>query len=241
MTGLIRHIIKLSGCFGIIILITFAIFVADGIAAVIPDRTTLNTLLSGGGTTDDFESYNVADGSSSVDTSVGSLGSTTLVNGQGPGLVHSGATYVFTGSFIQWNGNNYFGLNTKTILCGPSQILEIDYTSPVIAMGIDLEAFSGFPDSVTAKVYGPGGLIFTSSPISVNGPSPVFFGYQDPGGIVKVIFTGSAYSFSVIIDNHTYGGSPPASVPTMTEWGMIMFMVLAGLGAIYYLRRERRA
>jgi hypothetical protein len=29
------------------------------------------------------------------------------------------------------------------------------------------------------------------------------------------------------------------SIPTMTEWGMIIFMVLAGLGAIYYLRRKR--
>ena len=33
----------------------------------------------------------------------------------------------------------------------------------------------------------------------------------------------------------------PASVPTMNEWGMIIFIVLAGLGAIYYLRRYRRA
>jgi hypothetical protein len=27
----------------------------------------------------------------------------------------------------------------------------------------------------------------------------------------------------------------------MNEWGMIIFMVLAGLGAIYYIRRQRRA
>jgi hypothetical protein len=31
----------------------------------------------------------------------------------------------------------------------------------------------------------------------------------------------------------------PAVVPTMTEWGMIIFMVFAGLGAIYYLRKQR--
>jgi hypothetical protein len=29
------------------------------------------------------------------------------------------------------------------------------------------------------------------------------------------------------------------SVPTMTEWGMIIFMVLAGLGAVYFMRRHR--
>jgi hypothetical protein len=31
------------------------------------------------------------------------------------------------------------------------------------------------------------------------------------------------------------------SVPTMTEWGMIVFMLLAGLGSVYYLRRQKRA
>jgi hypothetical protein len=31
------------------------------------------------------------------------------------------------------------------------------------------------------------------------------------------------------------------SIPTMNEWGMIIFMVLAGLGAAYYLRRQKRA
>jgi len=29
------------------------------------------------------------------------------------------------------------------------------------------------------------------------------------------------------------------TVPTLNEWGMIIFMVLAGLGAVYYLRRRR--
>ena len=31
------------------------------------------------------------------------------------------------------------------------------------------------------------------------------------------------------------------AVPTMTEWGMIIFMLFAGLGAFYYLRRQPRA
>ena len=31
------------------------------------------------------------------------------------------------------------------------------------------------------------------------------------------------------------------SVPTMTQWGMIIFMALAGIGAVYYLRRQKRA
>ncbi len=35
---------------------------------------------------------------------------------------------------------------------------------------------------------------------------------------------------------------PPsaASVPAMTGWGMIFFMLLAGLGSAYYLKRQNR-
>jgi hypothetical protein len=31
------------------------------------------------------------------------------------------------------------------------------------------------------------------------------------------------------------------AVPTITEWGMIILIILAGLGAVYYMRRQRRA
>jgi hypothetical protein len=34
---------------------------------------------------------------------------------------------------------------------------------------------------------------------------------------------------------------PSVAIPTMTEWGMIVFAVLAGFGAVCYLRRQRRA
>jgi len=31
------------------------------------------------------------------------------------------------------------------------------------------------------------------------------------------------------------------AVPTMTEWGVIIFIIFAGLGAVYFMRRQRRA
>jgi hypothetical protein len=37
------------------------------------------------------------------------------------------------------------------------------------------------------------------------------------------------------------GGPGQTEIPTMTEWGMIVFMVFAGLGSVYYMRRQRRA
>ncbi len=48
--------------------------------------------------------------------------------------------------------------------------------------------------------------------------------------------TVSTFSVQGLVD-----GVPPLQVPTMTEWGMIIFMVLAGFGSIYFMRRKRRA
>ncbi|MEJ2695555.1 MAG: hypothetical protein P8013_02805 [Candidatus Sulfobium sp.] len=35
--------------------------------------------------------------------------------------------------------------------------------------------------------------------------------------------------------------APPTPVPTMTEWGLVIFMLIAACGAIYYLRKRKQA
>jgi hypothetical protein len=32
----------------------------------------------------------------------------------------------------------------------------------------------------------------------------------------------------------------PGEIPTMTQWGIMIFVVFAGLGGIYYMRRQIR-
>jgi len=51
-------------------------------------------------------------------------------------------------------------------------------------------------------------------------------------------------SYAVWYENVTCAENPCSrqqSIPTMTEWGMIIFILLAGLGAIYFMRRLRKA
>jgi hypothetical protein len=62
-----------------------------------------------------------------------------------------------------------------------------------------------------------------SAGVQTNTTSAITSNESDPGG------TASA-TINVILP-----------VPTMNEWGMIIFVVLAGLGSVYYLRRRRRA
>jgi predicted outer membrane repeat protein len=42
-------------------------------------------------------------------------------------------------------------------------------------------------------------------------------------------------------DIGAYEYAPPAPVPAMDGWGIIVFIILAGLGSVYYLRRRGRA
>jgi hypothetical protein len=64
---------------------------------------------------------------------------------------------------------------------------------------------------------------WTSPAVNTNGGVLVFQdGSQIPG------------TFQAIL------GQSPTSIPTMTGWGMIIFMVLAGLGAVYFVRRQKR-
>jgi hypothetical protein len=76
-------------------------------------------------------------------------------------------------------------------------------------------------------------------------PSDPAYGPEDITSAFAFDLNPSATSATV---NLSLGGSPSgqppggepveAVVPTMTEWGMMIFMVLAGLGSIYYIRRK---
>jgi len=41
-------------------------------------------------------------------------------------------------------------------------------------------------------------------------------------------------------EDTTVNAPPPLAIPTLNEWGMIIFMILAGVGSVYYLRRQGR-
>ncbi len=73
-----------------------------------------------------------------------------------------------------------------------------------------------------------------------------FFGVTAPELIQSIHFGLSGGGTTTLggfsIDNLTIGNqrSVYQSIPTMNEWGMILFMVLTGVGSVYYLRRHNR-
>ena len=70
----------------------------------------------------------------------------------------------------------------------------------------------------------------------------------DVGGGGKTIYevnpdTGAVINTLPVVPNWSLAADENGSavVPTMNEWGMILFTALAGLGSVFYLRRKRTA
>jgi hypothetical protein len=194
-------------------------------AGIIPDRATLDALLGGNQILEDFESFDVAYGGA-VNLDVFSLDWQTIANGQGPGLVEAGATYLDPSQVhLQWNGDQYYGLNSKTLLAnGTAGAIEILYDSPMDAMGVDLRAYEGFGYDGYFDVYDADGSLVGSTPFTLKdgGAENVFLGWQEAGGISRVVLHSSTYAWSPLIDNHGYGLIPaPGALAALGLFGLV--------------------
>jgi hypothetical protein len=66
-------------------------------------------------------------------------------------------------------------------------------------------------------------------------------GAEISGNTIILHFVDGQRGDDDISDNGTIvdqGGPGQNEIPTMTEWGMIIFLVLAGLGSVFYMRRK---
>ncbi|MFT3683595.1 MAG: hypothetical protein QM783_01505 [Phycisphaerales bacterium] len=192
-------------------------------AQVVPDRATLQSIITGG-TLEDFEALSMPFEGQRADFS-GFLNSTTTFDGSGPGLVQPGVNY--RANILWWNGDGYVGLNTRTLadssVGGP---ITIEYTSAVTAMGIDLQTYAGYNLTGTISVYDTANNLLHTQ--AINGDS--FFGYQNAGGIGSVVVAsaGPDNSSYIMIDNHLFGVPTPGAAAAL------------GLAGVSTLRRRRR-
>ena len=207
-----------------------AALAAASSADVVPDRATLDAILGDTGVLEDFESYDIGPGDAdNLDTP--SLDHLTITNGQGPALVQPGATYAdASGVRLQWNGDGYFGTNSKTLLAnGTGGSVVIIYDQPVRAMGLDVLGFQGFGWAGSVYVYGVGGALLGEVPVSIvsGGPERAFAGWEDGAGIVRAEISSADYTYSPIIDDHLYGVPTPSTLAAL------------GVGALAISRRRR--
>jgi hypothetical protein len=88
---------------------------------------------------------------------------------------------------------------------------------------------------IISKTGGPGGLQYfrTFSSFSGDPTCPVI----ETEDSTPPLSTIRRQGVDIIIT----GDPGSVSVPTMNEWGMMIFLIPAGFGSVYYLRRQRRA
>ena len=196
---------------------------------LIPDRGTLERLLGDSAVNEHFEMFPV-DPFGAMPLDAKRLDAETVTNGHGPGLVVPGIAIEGPGG-LQWNGRGYFGQPSRTLSGGST--LDIDFTSPVVAFGLDLLVFSRFPDIAQVSVFGADDrtLLGTFGVLVLDPSFEVFFGFFNEAGIGRVSLAGTAQSWSPVIDDLTFGTS------TVPEPAIPILLLMAAAAAA---RRRRR-
>jgi hypothetical protein len=217
------------------VMVAVIVFLTNGpvYAGIVSDRATLNSLLAGYVVvTESFETLSLPPAENRVIPPV--LNFSTPDFGYGTGLVAPGVTFLDPASIgLQWNSVGYCGQPSQDLV-SDGGTLDVEFAIPTTAFGLDLRNFAGFNDSASVKVYGPDDktLLASYSGIDLSSPDePVFFGYEDPGGIGMVAING-IWQWTPIIDNVTF--DPPSVVPEPSA------LALAALGTAALLISRRR-
>lgn len=156
--------------------------------------------------------------------------------------------------FLYYNGKGIrvtvFGDNTKFCESTNSPGTPLSWNSTSCPVGLKATAgFGSSPDTPSPdhRMYefeiplnsigaAAGDTIYFASPSNEIDSLP----YDYNGGNPRYNIWPTAATAS---DLTTWGQihlAGAVSIPTMSEWGMIIFTVLAGIGSVYYLRRQRR-
>ncbi len=132
--------------------------------------------------------------------------------------------------------NNYpYGLVSFEIPCsGPVQVTVLFHGT------IDLSAFSyrkngPNPPAGTVMWYDMPGAVFDTTQVGGQTVARARFTLTDGAIGDDTIADGTIYD-----DGGPGELAPSTAIPTMTEWGMIIFMMLAVLAGVYYIRRKRK-
>jgi hypothetical protein len=146
-----------------------------------------------------------------------------------------------------WNGNFASGDHLLYTNDNPGPMV-ILFDTPVNGAGAQIQAETFGSFTATINVYDASNTLIGSFNLAGNSTnagnnSAIFLGVKDNSPTIKRIeYTVNTTVGDLAINQlDLIDPQAPESVPTMTEWGIIIFIVFAGLGAVYSLRRRRIA
>ena len=164
------------------------------------------------------------------------------------------------GDGIDWHNNvdmqsPHTGLYVVDLNYDPGDIGTISQTFPTISGEQYILTFwfagptpvgAAFPDPRQVQVNVAGTSETFSTPASPN--TAMVWAFKTMN--FTAVASSTTLEFTSVDGNGWYGpviddvsvvdsDDSVESVPTLSEWGMILFIVLAGLGSLYYLRRNK--
>ncbi len=130
--------------------------------------------------------------------------------------------------------NNVLGPNTDFITANSEDLVVNAITN-----------YSQGSNSIADPLLGPlqdnGGPTYTRA-LSSGSPA-INVGYNDILSTIDIITDQRGFPriVSSTVDIGAYEYDSSVSIPAINQWGIIIFMVLAGMGSVYYLRRKRKS
>jgi hypothetical protein len=217
--------------------------VSQARAGIISTPADVAAILGATAQTENFTKFTVLGITDSLDSKV--LDSTTVDYGQGPGLVNPGLTFTVTNpaaalSGLQWDGPGANGNATQQLgfNLAPPGAASVSFSQSTPAFGINLVGLSAVNANpratVTLIIYSATSAFLDFQQISLDGTTPVFFGYASPGGIGGFTFA------TANVDNATQGYIATndllygSFLPEPGGWG---FLLVLSAGVL--MRRRR--
>ena len=87
------------------------------------------------------------------------------------------------------------------------------------------------PNSVQFAVVGGNTILYIDSSVANGSATPP----------LTITLQGIYRSGNFVLDGEYIRFNSIAAVPTINEWGMILFMLMAGIGSVYFIRKQKRA
>lgn len=160
------------------------------------------------------------------------------------------ATFSSSPGNTNWTSAQNLGSSLPNFICtGPisggidcAQPTYIDFTDPVDSLTFLGVGINDTGTVAQVRVFVNGNLASTVNVIGQgNGDVPVTVDLSFFQHVTRIEIVNITDGGGIGWDDFSFEIGARTSVPTMTEWGMIIFMLIAGLGAVYYIRKQRRA